>query len=122
MKLFNLINVADKSLSMMLTGIKGEEKLGYDFVNNCWTDPRMVPERIITFGDFKNHKCYPLVRRFTMTDFSTFRASNVKAFKDLTFEQDRVVNIVVDIGLPKKELAREQYKKEAKKINRILKK
>ena len=99
MKLCNLMNVADHSISMMLDGIRPDGKeIGYDFVQKKWADDYLFrPERIITIGDFKSKFLYKKLEKNELVDFSTFKISRIKALKDVHTERGTVLLVKVKI-------------------------
>lgn len=99
MKLVNLMNVADNSISMMLSGIRPDGgEMGYDFVEKKWSDNYLFrPERVITVGDFKSKFLYKKLEKNELVDFSTFKTRSIKALKDIKTERGTVLLVKVKI-------------------------
>ena len=118
MKLFNLINIADPKVTMILTGIRPDgSKIGYNFKNNTWMNNNILmnPDRLSNIWIFSESEFYKSIKRFDIVDFSNFNTSNIKAFKGIEIYKNRVVEITINIGLSKKELIRESFRAEARK-------
>lgn len=99
MKLVNLMNVADNSISMMLSGIRPDGgEMGYDFVEKKWSDNYLFrPERVITVGDFKSKFIYKKLEKNELVDFSTFKTKSIKALKEIQTERGTILLVKVKI-------------------------
>ena len=99
MKLVNLMNVADNSISMMLSGIRPDGgEMGYDFVEKKWSDNYLFrPERVITVGEFRSKFLYRKLEKNELVDFSTFKTKSIKALKDVKTERGTILLIKVKI-------------------------
>lgn len=117
MKLFNLINIADQNINMILTGVKPDgSKVGYDFKNKVWLDNYIFanPDRITSIKDFNDSAFYRTIKRFSIVNFSTFDISHIEAFKDSDIYRDRILEIIIRTNFSDKEAKREEYRKKAK--------
>ena len=99
MKLKNLIDVADRNVTFMLTGIQNDgNEIGYNFVTHSWMDNNLfTPERIQTIGAFKDTKFFRRLKDNKIETFSVFRAASVESLRnsDVHFHEGKVLKISI---------------------------
>lgn len=106
MKLKNLIDVAEKETTIMLSGIKADgTEVGFDFAHNCWLDNNLYStDRLSTIGDFRLFRKYRVIKENRIEDFSIFKAGTVHEFRDATIYQGRILKIKIFLVTGKSEI------------------
>lgn len=99
MKLFNLMDVADDSISMMLNGVKEDgTEIGFNFETNKWEDDYTFrPERIISVGAFKGRRVFHKFKKNELVTFSSIKPSTIKALS--SFKTHKGIILVVKVSL-----------------------
>lgn len=107
MKLKNLIDVANPSISFMLVGIKKDgTEVGYDFVNNTWLDNNLfTPEKICRVDNFIDTKFYKSIRENKIEDFGIFKGRTVRTLSDMEFYNGIVLKISIYMEVTKHSIA-----------------
>lgn len=107
MKLKNLIDVANPSISFMLVGIKKDgTEVGYDFVNNTWLDNNLfTPKRICRVDNFIDTKFYKSIRENKIEDFGIFKGRTVRTLSDMEFYNGIVLKISIYMEVTKHSIA-----------------
>lgn len=108
MKLRNLIDVADKSVTFMLTDIQANGKeVGYNFVTKSWMDNDLyTPERIQRIENFRNTRFFRGIRDKKIENFFIFMASSSETLRNsgIEFYEDKVLKIVIFLSDSKSEI------------------
>lgn len=111
MKLFNLIDVIDHRISIMITGeTPSGNKIGYDFKNKDWMDNcSITPQRLIKAKDIRHTKFYSSFKGNSIKNFNSMRASSIKTLENIETHRNIIFNITINTGLDKRALRKEGY-------------
>ena len=96
MKLSNFIKIADKNITIAITGIRPDrEKIGYDFCSDEWLDcNKMGKDRLISVNSFVTHPLYKIISSMDI-NFSVFNNRHISTLKELILYRETVVIIEV---------------------------
>ena len=97
MQLLNLINVADPSITMILSGINDDgSEVGYDFRNKIWLENNLFStDRLISVGNFKKLKMYEGIKHNRIEDFSTFGPQGIEIFEGIDFYHGTLLKVKI---------------------------
>ena len=99
MKMFNLINVMDPDISIMLTGVDNVgRKYAFNFETNKFKqDNLFAKDRLITVREFRHTKTYRRYMAANMPTFFLINTTTVQSLEGVQTKNDKFVVIEVNI-------------------------
>ena len=106
MKLKNLIEIADKNTTIMLSGITDDgREIGFDFKQNIWLDNNdFTPGRVTSVGDFEKYRKYRQIMENRIEDCHIFRGTTIPQFEGIDIYHGKICKIKIYLATGKSEI------------------
>ena len=91
MNLKNIITIADKDITMVITAKDGDEVKRYDFAAGKWTtNTTITPDKLITVEEFTKTNIYRNIMNNKLISWNILHIPNIHSLADCGYDVDSI--------------------------------